>query len=387
MNNSYSIKVVLRKDKKESMDGKLPLALQIIINSKPKKISLKEKIQPDFWDDINAKAKGKGYKLLNIKLDKIKSDLQTFCSLKEAGGVPVTFELIDGFLGGKNDNDFYQLFDDIVSAKRIKESTRSKYVILRKRLKDFKSRLFTSDITYEFIRRFDTFLRKEGLNDGGALYNMHKSLKSVLNEAILLDKMNSSPYKVFKFKSPKQCEIFLEEKEVVDIKNLIFDEKDESKYKLSKDMFLFGCYTGLRFCDCDELLVSNIDLKNSILLIVMKKTNEILKVPFNNQAKTILCKYMVGKSKNEKVFPKIANQTINLKLKDIAKMAKINKRVHFHIGRHTFASNLVNRCNVPITIVSKLLGHANISNTMIYTNSNFAVLENVMKDFRYGIKS
>lgn len=387
MNNSYSIKVVLRKDKKASYDGKLPLALQIIINSKPKKISLKEKIHPDCWEDTNGKAKGKGYKLLNIKLDKIKSDIQTFCSLKEAGGVPVTFDLIDGFLSGKNDNDFYQLYDDIVSKKNLRASTKYKYTLLRQRLKSFKSKIFTSDITYEFIKNFDAFLRKEGLKDGGALYNMHKSLKSVLNEAILLDKIESSPYKRFKFKGPKQCETFLDEKEVINIKNLTFDKNDEKKYKLSKDMFLFGCYTGLRFCDCDELLVSNIDLNNSILLIVMKKTNEILRVPFNSQAKYILCKYMIGKNKNEKVFPKIANQTINLKLKDIARMAKINKRVHFHIGRHTFASNLVNRCNVPVTIVSKLLGHVNISNTMIYTNSNFAVLQNVMKEFRYGKKS
>ncbi|SIT03612.1 tyrosine-type recombinase/integrase [Chryseobacterium gambrini] len=333
------------------------------------------------------KAKGKGYRTLNVKFDKIKSDIQTFCSLKEAGGIPITFDLIDNFLSGKNDNDFYQLYDDIVSKKNLRVSTKYKYTLLRQRLKNFKSRLFTSDITYEFIKSFDSYLRKDGLKDGGALYNMHKSLKSVLNEAFLLDKIESSPYKRFKFKGAKRCETFLEEKEVVRIKDLIFDENDEKKYKLSKDMFLFACYTGLRFCDCDELLVSNIDLKNSILLIVMKKTNEILKVPFNSQAKTILCKYMVGKNKDQKIFPKIANQTINLKLKDIANMAKIDKRVHFHIGRHTFASNLVNRCNVPITIVSKLLGHVNISNTMIYTNSNFAVLQNAMKDFRYGIKS
>ena len=73
-------------------------------------------------------------------------------------------------------------------------------------------------------------------------------------------------------------------------------------------------------------------------------------------------------------------------MKDIAVMAKIDKRITCHVGRHTFASNLINRKNVPISIVSKLLGHTNISNTMIYTNSNFNVLQNVMKDFRYGIK-
>lgn len=386
MNNISSIKVILRTDKKATTDGKLPLALQIILNSKIKKISLQEKIHPNFWDANSSKAKGKEYKLLNVKFDKIKSDLQTFCSLKEAGGVSITFDLIDGHLKGKNDNDFYQVFDDITSVRVIKKSTRYKYILLRKRLKDFKSSFFTSDMNYELIKSFDTYLRKKGLKDGGALYNMHKTLKAILNEAILLDKIQDSPYKRFKFKGPNQNDEFLDEKEVVSIKNLALDDSEKKKYKLAKDMFLFGCYTGLRFCDCDNLLVSNIDLQNSILAIVMEKTGEVLRVPFNGQAKSILCRYMIGKSTNDKVFPRIANSTINSKLKDIAKLAKINRRVYFHLGRHTFASNLVNRCNVPITIVSKLLGHVNISNTMIYTNSNFAVLQNVMKDFRYGIK-
>ena len=101
MNKISSIKVILRKDKKADNNGKLPLALQIIISSKSKKNSLKEKIQPEFWDFENSKAKGREFKYLNAKLDKIKSDVQTFAIKNEAAGISVTFDLIDNHLKGK----------------------------------------------------------------------------------------------------------------------------------------------------------------------------------------------------------------------------------------------------------------------------------------------
>lgn len=384
--NNYSIKIVRRTDK-QNAKGENPLILQIIINSRSKKIGLKESIDPKFWDDKNSKAIGKGFKNLNVKLNKIKSDLAAHCSLKEAGGVSITFDVIDRYFKGKSDNDFYQLFDEIVKAKGLKEATSYKYSLLRKRLKSYKSNIYTSDIDYNFVKGFDSFLRKLDLKDGGALYNMHKSLKSIINQIYLMQKISFSPYNNFKFKGPKVNEEYLTEDEVVSLRNLKFDDLQSKKYKLTKDMFLFSCYTGLRFIDCDYLLVKNIDLKNSILSIIQEKTNKVLKVPFNSQAKSVLCKYMIGKKTNEKVFPKIANQTINDNLKDLADMAGINKRVHFHLGRHTFGSSLINLFNIPLPLVSKLLGHKNISNTLIYTNSNFSVLQNAMKDFRYGKKS
>lgn len=384
--NNYSIKIVRRTDK-QNAKGENPLILQIIINSRSKKISLKESIDPKFWDDKNSKAIGKGFKSLNVKLNKIKSDLEAHCSLKEAGGISITFDLIDRYLKGKNDNDFYQLFDEIVEAKGLKEATAYKYSLLRKRLKSYKSNIYTSDIDYNFVKGFDSYLKKLDLKEGGAVYNMHKCLKSIIHQIYLMEKISFSPYNNFKFKGPKVNEEYLTEDEVVSLRNLKFDDLQSKKYKLTKDMFLFSCYTGLRFIDCDYLLVKNIDLKNSILSIIQEKTNKVLKVPFNSQAKSVLCKYMIGKKRNEKVFPKIANQTINNNLKDLADMAGINKRVHFHLGRHTFGSSLINLFNIPLPLVSKLLGHKNISNTLIYTNSNFSVLQNAMKDFRYGKKS
>jgi site-specific recombinase XerD len=52
-------------------------------------------------------------------------------------------------------------------------------------------------------------------------------------------------------------------------------------------------------------------------------------------------------------------------LKEIATAAKIDKNVTFHVSRHTFATNSIT-LGIPIEVVSKLLGHTSLKNTMIY---------------------
>ena len=72
MKSNYSVKVVLRRDKK-LVNGNCPLYMQIIIDSSHKRISLGESIDPKYWDKKNGLAIGKGFSILNTKLNKKKS--------------------------------------------------------------------------------------------------------------------------------------------------------------------------------------------------------------------------------------------------------------------------------------------------------------------------
>ena len=66
------------------------------------------------------------------------------------------------------------------------------------------------------------------------------------------------------------------------------------------------------------------------------------------------------------MFKRISNQKINEYLKEIAALCKIDKRVSFHLARHTFATTITLNNNVPIETVSKVMGHSKISTTQIY---------------------
>jgi hypothetical protein len=81
----------------------------------------------------------------------------------------------------------------------------------------------------------------------------------------------------------------------------------------------------------------------------------------------ILEKYK-GKQKNGKVLPVISNQKINDYLEEIADICGIEKKITFHLARHTFASTVALGNDVPMESIQSMLGHANIKTTQIYAH-------------------
>ena len=57
---------------------------------------------------------------------------------------------------------------------------------------------------------------------------------------------------------------------------------------------------------------------------------------------------------------------MNAYLKEVADLCGINKQLHTHLARHTYATTVTLSNGVPMETVSKLLGHKKISTTQIY---------------------
>ncbi|MDR0661362.1 MAG: site-specific integrase [Prevotellaceae bacterium] len=136
------------------------------------------------------------------------------------------------------------------------------------------------------------------------------------------------------------------------------------------DMFLFSCYTGLRFSDMATLNKNSIRDINGDKWIdtTMIKTNEPIRIPlyllFEGKPIEILNRYT--KADNLYFFDDLTNQYVNRCLKDIADIAKIKKRITFHTARHTQATFLLYK-GVSVTTVQKLLGHKKVQTTQIYS--------------------
>ena len=93
----------------------------------------------------------------------------------------------------------------------------------------------------------------------------------------------------------------------------------------------------------------------------MIKTRQEVIVPIGKSAK----KYLPKKNNNKYVFNLPTLPVISKVLKTWAKVAKVDKNVHFHISRHTFATSLLTK-GADLYSVSKLLGHTNIATTQVY---------------------
>lgn len=139
-------------------------------------------------------------------------------------------------------------------------------------------------------------------------------------------------------------------------------------------------YTGLRVSECVNLTVNCIDFTNDVILVKSGKGNKDRIIPMNAKLKPLLQEYVIGwriRKGTDRFFCTksggICPSYINRKLKISANEAKINKHVTAHILRHSFASNLLKN-GVDILRIQKLLGHASIKTTSIYTHTNIVDL-------------
>lgn len=134
-----------------------------------------------------------------------------------------------------------------------------------------------------------------------------------------------------------------------------------------KMAFLFSCYTGLRFSDIRILKWDAV--QDGCIHLVIEKTKKKKKhpisIPLADRALQLIEKAREKAQDSEYLFVLPTNQACNRRLKTWVKQIGINKRVSYHVARHSFATNTLDK-NVELYTVSKLLGHSDISTTQIY---------------------
>lgn len=145
---------------------------------------------------------------------------------------------------------------------------------------------------------------------------------------------------------------------------------DGVRYSIDNDVkraFLFCCFCGLRYSDLRKLSWSEIkETPDGRLQIEtrMKKTGRWITVPLSENAISFLPE---NRNAGGPVFAKLPQQAGNAdaRLQAVIRRAGINKKVTFHVGRHTFAT-LALAYGADIYTVSKLLGHSSIRTTQVY---------------------
>lgn len=222
-----------------------------------------------------------------------------------------------------------------------------------------------ADLTYMFVKDFDSWLREQGKGINTVAKHL-RQLRTLINEAISDGYMpvDAYPFRKFKIKQEKGRHEFLTPDELRKLENL---EVSDRKLRHVLDAFLFCCYTGLRFSDFCQLTSANFAKINGKKWLHFKsiKTGIELRLPlhllFEGKALAILDRYEITE------FSCLgSNAETNKALAQITGMARIKKHVTYHTARHTCATLLVHQ-GVPITTVQKLLGHTSVKTTEIYS--------------------
>ena len=174
-----------------------------------------------------------------------------------------------------------------------------------------------------------------------------------------------------------QQDPFVEYRPLKERKRLVFLTQEELKlledYHFAqqrleevKNIYLFSVYTGLAYHEAQALqpkhIVKGFDGRNWINL-VRQKTDREIAVPLLPQAENFIIWFEKFCKVNEYVQPRISNQKVNSYLREIAEVVGIDKKLTHHTARKTFATTILLYNDVPIEVVSKLLGHSDISVT------------------------
>ncbi|WP_231459913.1 site-specific integrase [Pedobacter sp. Leaf132] len=266
---------------------------------------------------------------------------------------------------------FYSFWQEQIQLWKLSkaENTLKTYRSTLNILKEFNPRLNFSDLTYDCIEKFELYLRSIRGNGVGGAFTKQKTLKSMINQAILKGHMKCNPYQNFKIKAAVGRREFLSIQEVKTIKDMCIEEKNGFLNRV-RDIFLFSCFTSLRFSDTMNLKYGHIRQNPDRIEMEIMKTSKLLTIPLSANAGKILEKYMVSSPTNPKlsILPKMANQVINRELKVLIKKASIAKHISFHCARHSLASNLI-ESGTYINHVKELLGRTSMLQTQIYAKS------------------
>ena len=225
------------------------------------------------------------------------------------------------------------------------------------KLKDVKSN-FLDD--YDYYLKTQKGKNKQGLSQSTinkAIQRFRKTLKYAISEGYL----EKDPFIMHTAKVIRKNIVFLTYEELLQLEKQQFKT---DRIQIIKELFLFCCYTGLAFKEMSLLKKSDIitGFDNNLWIVVKRsKTNRDYKVPLLPRAQKVLQIY--NDDTSELVFPKISNQKFNEYLKEIAEIIGISKNLTHHIARKTFASTVLLYNDIPMEIVSELLGHSKLSTT------------------------
>lgn len=253
-------------------------------------------------------------------------------------------------------------------------SIRAYYWNLKKIWK-FRPELECSDLNADLVWEYKAHLQQEG--DKPSTVNKALSVfRNFANKMFRDGLLKDNPFDKVKIGRVYTRRGFLTKRE---LKNLYlnFEEKRRFLTKTEQDtmrVFLFSCFTGLRYSDLKTLNGNEIfDWK---IRKQMHKTGDSVYIPIPVQARLLLPEKMT----NGPVFRVVENSYFNRTLRNAAKKLGHYKYIHCHLARHTFATTCIT-LGITLPTTSKLLGHRNLETTLIYAKFVDPFLDKEMRKF------
>ena len=167
----------------------------------------------------------------------------------------------------------------------------------------------------------------------------------------------------------------LSEEEVIELLKTPDKHTDLGKRDYALLEVLYSC--GLRVSEAEKLQLNQINTQEKIIKVVGKGKKERI-IPIRDEALNAIKDYIYNVRSEKRIVDKnyvflnrsgkkLTRQVIYSLVVKYAKYAGIEKRIHPHTLRHSFATHLLDN-GADLRVVQELLGHTNIGTTQLYTH-------------------
>lgn len=301
-------------------------------------------------------------------------------------------------------NDFYKVFDEFVRdcgrQNDWTHSTYEKFAAVKNHLSNFRKELNFDFFDEKGLNDYVAYLREVKEMRNSTIGKQLAFLKWFLRWAFKQGVHQNNAYDSYKpkLKSTQKKIIFLTWDELTKLREFEIPANKQALERV-RDVFLFQCFTGLRYSDVFNLRRS--DVKGEHIEVTTVKTSDSLVIELNNHSKAILDKYKDVAFEDDKVLPVITNQKMNDYLKELAELAGIDEPVRqtyyrgneridevtpkyallgTHAGRRTFICNAL-ALGIPPQVVMKWTGHSDYKAMKPYIDIADDIKANAMSKF------
>lgn len=298
---------------------------------------------------------------LNNTLSSAKKKVERLLIAMDVDEEVITMQSFTARVEGKTKpTSFIEFMYNCICKRQLRDSTKRAHLAAWETVKKFGRMRTFADLTPETLKRFDDFLRDEDpTRSQVTIHGYHKRVKPYILEANRLRYIEYSPYDVFEV--PRGNSKEREPLNQYELNRLRAAELP-SKLERVRDVFIFGCYTGLSYSDiCLFRFDKDVAQSNGMYYIDGErlKTGTKFYTPLLKPAMEVLQKY-------DYRLPMTSIQKYNDYLHVIEAKLELKKPLTSHIARHTFATTVTLANDVPIETVSRMLGHKDIKTTQIY---------------------
>ncbi len=368
---------IRRRNESERADGRAALYAVLNIERIKIRLPLDIAVTSAEWDETAERVRGRGQQVKdwNLIISNTKAKISDILVRARLTGETLKK---DSFLAlyrrpGETMNfiEYARRHLEALKTALQPETMRHHAAALRK-LESYNPRLQIAEITPDWLRVYAAYLRDKHNNNPGTIRKNMCVIRMHYYAAMRAGKVKNNPFEVYRIPQADPIVVFLTEDELNALIGVFRSDKlDEGETDVLR-FFLFMCFTAMHISDARSLQIEQIH--GGEIHYTRIKTRTRVNMPLSVPAAKLVEYYKEGRLRGPLFRHLPTDQAFNRIIKRICRRIGINKAVSAKSARHTFATLYYKKNNGDLGTLSKLLGHTQISTTMIYAH--------IMKDSR-----